>query len=100
MHAIDEALRDKILNLLAAFCFELKLSRTNDEGFCVLYFIQRDLGGYPLSSRTLCSFEFVFFSCGPFASSVGLRRRGLRSASVRNFTHGYRQSTVKFAGNA
>ena len=36
MHAIDEALRDKILNPLAAFCFELKLSRTNDEGFCVL----------------------------------------------------------------
>ncbi len=36
MHAIDEALRDKILNLLAAFCFELKLSGANDEGFCVL----------------------------------------------------------------
>ena len=85
MHAIDEALRDKILNLLAAFCFELKLSRANDEGFCVLYFIRCDLGGYPLSSRTFCSFEFVFFSCGPFVSSVGLRRRGLRRHPLKKF---------------
>ena len=62
MHAIDEALRDKILNPLAAFCFKLKLSGANDEGFCVLYynFIRCDLGGYPLSSRTFCSFELVF----------------------------------------
>jgi len=67
MHAIDEALRDKILNSLAAFCFELKLSGANDEGFCVLYynFIRRDFSAATRSaSRTFCSFELVFSRAG------------------------------------
>lgn len=66
-YAIDEALRDKILNLLAAFCFELKLSRANDEGFCVLYFIRRDLGGYLLCLAHVLFFLARSFSYGSFA---------------------------------
>ena len=67
MYAIDEALRDKILNLLAAFCFELKLSRVNDEGFCVLYFIRCDLGGYLICLAYVLFFRARSFSYGSFA---------------------------------
>ncbi len=69
MRAIDEALRDKILNPLAAFCFELKLSRANHKGFCVLYynFIRCDLGGYLLCLAHVLFFRARSFSYGPFA---------------------------------
>nr|WP_315084477.1 hypothetical protein [uncultured Campylobacter sp.] len=61
MHAIDEALRDKILNLLAAFCFELKLSRTNDEGFYALEFHSARSWWLPALSRTRFVLSSSFF---------------------------------------
>ncbi|WP_298758572.1 hypothetical protein [uncultured Campylobacter sp.] len=65
--AIDKTPRDKILNPLAVFCFELKLSGANDEGFCVLYFIRCDLGGYPLCLAHVLFFRARSFSYGSFA---------------------------------
>lgn len=68
--------------------------------FVCYNFIRRDLGGYPLCLAHVLFFWARFFSCGSFARVSVCDGGVLRSASVRNFTHGYRQSAVKLIGNA